>query len=152
MDQVANRHGEYEHEWLTPDYFAAMAEHLPGRSHVVAIKLDGTIVAFGLGLVGDNDYFGVAEGMDYTVRDSLCLYSNLFLEVIRVACELGKQSLNLGITTYDFKDVARRGTASGRLPPQGLPATGLHRGLRRAVPHRDPRARKPPPRLRRPTP
>lgn len=27
----------------------------------------------------------------------------LFLEVIRVACQLGRQSLNFGITTYDFK-------------------------------------------------
>ncbi|WP_051208576.1 aminotransferase class I/II-fold pyridoxal phosphate-dependent enzyme [Propionicicella superfundia] len=101
--QVAERHGEYEHEVLTPAYFEAMARHLPGRSHVVAIKLDGEIVAFGLGLVGDGDYFGVAEGIDGSVRDDYALYPNLFLEVIRVACDLGKTSLNLGITTYDAK-------------------------------------------------
>lgn len=101
--QVARRHGEYEHEWLTPAYFTAMAKYLPGRSHVVAIKRDDAIVAFGLGLIGDDEYFGVAEGMDYTVRDAYALYPNLFLEVIRVACELGRKTLNLGITTYDFK-------------------------------------------------
>ncbi|HEY3338997.1 MAG TPA: 8-amino-7-oxononanoate synthase family protein [Propionicimonas sp.] len=101
--QVAVRHGEYEHEWLTPAYFRAMAEHLPGRSHVVAIKREEVIVGFGLGLIGDEEYFGVAEGMDYSVRDTCALYPNLFLEVIRVACELGMKTLNFGITTYDFK-------------------------------------------------
>lgn len=101
--QVAVRHGEYEHEWLTPAYFRAMAQHLPGRSHVVAIKRDDVIVGFGLGLIGDREYFGVAEGMDYSVRDTYALYPNLFLEVIRVACELGMTTVNFGITTYDFK-------------------------------------------------
>jgi 8-amino-7-oxononanoate synthase len=101
--QVAQRHGEYEHERLTPAYFTAMARCLPGRSHVIAIKRHDTIVAFGLGLIGDDEYFGVAEGMDYAVRDAYALYPNLFLEVIRVACELGRKTLNFGITTYDFK-------------------------------------------------
>ncbi|MBI4898864.1 MAG: GNAT family N-acetyltransferase, partial [Actinobacteria bacterium] len=101
--QVARRHREYEHERLTPAYFTAMAKNLPGRSHVVAIKRGQTIVAFGLGLIGDDEYFGVAEGMDYSLRDTYGLYPNLFLEVIRVACELGMRTLNFGITTYDFK-------------------------------------------------
>lgn len=101
--QVAERHGEYEHEQLTPAYFTAMANSLPGRSHVVAIKRHGVIIGFGLGLVGDEEYFGVAEGMDYSVRDAYALYPNLFLEVIRVACQLGMKTLNFGITTYDFK-------------------------------------------------
>lgn len=101
--QVAARHGEYEHERLTPAYFAAMARHLQGRSHVLAIKRHGTIVAFGLALIGDDEYFGMAEGLDDTVRDSYDLYSNMFFETVRVACELGKKTLNLGITTYDFK-------------------------------------------------
>jgi 8-amino-7-oxononanoate synthase len=102
-EQVARRHGEYEHEWLTPEYFSAMARHLQGRSHVIAIKRHGTIVAFGLCLIGDDDYFGAAEGMDYTVGESHEIYSNLIFETVRVACELGKKTLNLGITTYDFK-------------------------------------------------
>lgn len=101
--QVARRHGEYEHERLTPAYFAAMARHLQGRSHVIAIKREGAIVAFGLALIGDDEYFGMAEGMDYGVVDSYELYSNMIFETIRVACELGKKRLNLGITTYDFK-------------------------------------------------
>ena len=101
--QVASRHGEYEHEHLTPAYFAAMATQLRGRSHVVALKRHDTIVAFGLGLIGDEEYLGVAEGLDYTFRDQYALYPNLFLQVIGVACALGKTSLNLGITTDDFK-------------------------------------------------
>jgi 8-amino-7-oxononanoate synthase len=101
--QVARRHGEYEHERLTPAYFAAMARHLEGRSHVLAIKRHGTIIAFGLALIGDDEYFGAAEGMDYAMRDSYELYSNMIFETVRVACELGKKTLNLGITTYDFK-------------------------------------------------
>jgi 8-amino-7-oxononanoate synthase len=101
--QVAQRHGEYEHERLTPAYFTAMAEYLPGRSHVIAIKRHDEIVGFGLGLIGDTEYFAVAEGMDYSVRDTYALYPNLFLEVIRAASELGMRTLNFGITTYDFK-------------------------------------------------
>jgi len=101
--EVARRHGEYEHERLTPAYFAAMARHLQGRSHVIAITRHGTIVAFGLGLIGDEEYFGAAEGMDYAACDGCEVYSNLLFETIRVACALGKTRLNLGITTYDFK-------------------------------------------------
>ena len=101
--QVAQRHAEYEHERLTPEYFAAMGQNLQGRSHVLAIKRDGAIIAFGLALIGDDEYFGASEGMDYTVCDSYELYSNLLLETIRVACDLKKKTLNLGITTYDFK-------------------------------------------------
>ena len=101
--QVASRHGEYEHERLTPAYFTALARYLPGRSHIVALKLGREIVAFGLGLIGDQEYIGVAEGIDYTYRDRYALYPNLVLQVIAVACRLGMKSLNLGITTYDFK-------------------------------------------------
>jgi 8-amino-7-oxononanoate synthase len=101
--QVARRHGEYEHERLTPAFFSSMARHLAGRSHVIAIKRHGEIVSFGLALIGDDEYFGAVEGMDYTVSDSYELYSNMVFETIRVACELGKKTLNLGITTYDFK-------------------------------------------------
>jgi hypothetical protein len=80
-----------------------MAQNLKGRSHILVIKRDGAIVAFGLALIGDDEYFGAAEGMDYTVRDSYELYSNMLLETIRVACALKKKTLNLGITTYNFK-------------------------------------------------
>ena len=45
--RVASRHGEYEHERLTPAYFTTLARYLPGRSHIVALKLDREIVAFG---------------------------------------------------------------------------------------------------------
>lgn len=100
---VAKRNNGYEHERLTPAFFEAMSKHLKGRSHVVAIKLHGTIVAFGLNLLGDEEYFGMAEGMDYTFRDRYSLYANNIYESLRVACELGKKSFNIGVTTYDFK-------------------------------------------------
>ena len=38
-NQVASRHGEYEHERLTPAYFTSLARYLSGRSHIVAPKL-----------------------------------------------------------------------------------------------------------------
>lgn len=100
---VAKRQNGYQHERLTPEYFRSMSENLKGRSHVVAIKHEGTIAAFGLNLIGDREYFGVAEGMDYDMRDAYDLYSNNIFEALRVACMLGKESFNIGITTYDFK-------------------------------------------------
>ncbi len=100
---VAKRQNGYQHERLTPSWFMAMSRYLKGRSHVVAIKHNGTIAAFGLNLIGDNEYFGVAEGLDYDMRDAYDLYSNNIFEALRVACELGKKSFNIGITTYDFK-------------------------------------------------
>jgi 8-amino-7-oxononanoate synthase len=100
---VAKRQNGYQHERLTPSWFEAMSRHLKGRSHVVAIKHNGRIAAFGLNLIGDKEYFGVAEGIDYDMRDAYDLYSNNIFEALRVACELGKESFNIGITTYDFK-------------------------------------------------
>lgn len=100
---VAKRNNGYEHERLTPAYFEAMSRHLKGRSHVVAIKQHGKIVAYGLNLIGDDELFGVAEGLDYDVRDQYDLYANNIFEALRVACELGKKTFNIGITTYDFK-------------------------------------------------
>ncbi len=101
--QVADKHGEYEHEVLTRDWFAAMGEHTRGRSHVIAIRLHGKIVCFGLALIGDDCYFGAAEGLDYSVGDGYELYANMLLETIRAAADLGKKTVDLGITTYDFK-------------------------------------------------
>lgn len=100
---VAKRNNGYAHERLTPEYFRSMARRLPGRSHVVAITLRGEIVAYGLNLAGDGEYFGVAEGMDYRFRDEYELYANNMFEAVRMACESGSRSLNLGITAYDFK-------------------------------------------------
>lgn len=100
---VAKRQNGYQHERLTPSYFEAMSQHLRGRSHVVAIKHNNRIAAFGLNLIGDKEYFGVAEGLDYEIRDAYDLYSNNIFEALRVACELEKKSFNIGITTYDFK-------------------------------------------------
>lgn len=80
-----------------------MSVHLKGRSHVVAIKRDGTIIAYGLNLIGDKEYFGMAEGMDYMFRDQYDLYANNIFESLNVACKLGKKTFNIGITTYDFK-------------------------------------------------
>jgi len=100
---VAIRQNGYQHERLTPEWFEAMSVHLKGRSHVVAIKNNGIIVAFGLNLLGDKEYFGVAEGLDYDMRDAYELYSNNIFEALRVAGESGKESFNIGITTYDFK-------------------------------------------------
>jgi hypothetical protein len=100
---VATRNNGYEHERLTPAFFEAMSHHLRGRSHVVAIKRHGNIVAYGLNLIGDDEYFGVAEGLDYDIRDTYDLYANNIFEGLRVACELKKKTLNIGVTTYDFK-------------------------------------------------
>ena len=100
---VAKRINGYEHERLTPAYFEAMSRYLRGRSHVIAIKRFGEIVAFSLGLIGDEEYFGVAEGLDYDLRDQYDLYANNIFESLRMACELKKKTFNIGITTYDFK-------------------------------------------------
>jgi len=100
---VAKHNNGYEHEQLTPNYFRAMCNHLKVRSHVVAIKKDNIIIAYGLNLIGNNEYFGMAEGMDYNFRDQYDLYANNIFESLDVAIKLGKKSFNIGITTYDFK-------------------------------------------------
>jgi len=101
--QVAKKNNGYSHEKLTPRWFRMMAKYMGDRSHVLGFFLDGRLVAFGLNLVGDEEFFGMAEGLDYELRDEYALYANCFLESIRVACSLGKKRINLGITTYDFK-------------------------------------------------
>lgn len=100
---VAKSNNGYEHEQLTPEYFRSMSEQLKDRSHVVAIKCKGTLVAYGLNLIGDEEYFGVAEGLDYSLRDKYELYTNNMLEGLKVACSLKKKFYNIGVTTYDFK-------------------------------------------------
>lgn len=102
-ENVAKNNNGYEHERLTPDYFKEMSNVLKGRSHVVAIKRYGEIIAYGLNLIGDTDYLGMAEGMDYMFRDEYDLYANNIFESLKVACVLQKKTFNIGITTYDFK-------------------------------------------------
>jgi hypothetical protein len=102
-ENVAIRSNGYEHERLTPAFFRAMSASLKGRSHVVAIKKEGEIIAYGLNLIGDREYFGMAEGMDYRFRDQYDLYANNIFESLNVACRLHKEIFNIGITTYDFK-------------------------------------------------
>lgn len=94
---VAKHNNGYEHEQLTPDYFRAMSLHMKGRSHVVAIKRHDIIIAYGLNLIGDREYFGMAEGMDYSFRDQYDLYANNIFESLNVACNLGKKMFNIGI-------------------------------------------------------
>ncbi len=101
--QVAINNNGYEHEKLTPAFFIKMSEELKGRSHLVAIKKDDELIAFGLNLIGDTEYFGMAEGLDYKYRDQYDLYFNNIFESFKVACTLGKKFFNFGITTYDFK-------------------------------------------------
>lgn len=100
---VAKNNNGYEHEKLTPSYFKSMAHYLKGRSHVVAIKKHDTILAYGLNLIGDTEYFGMAEGLDYNFRNEYDLYVNNIFEALRMACELKKKTFNIGITAYDFK-------------------------------------------------
>ena len=102
-ENVARKNNGYEHERLTPDYFKEMSNVLKGRSHVVAIKRYGEIIAYGLNLIGDTDYFGMAEGIDYSFRDEYDLYANNIFESLNVACLMQKKTFNIGITTYDFK-------------------------------------------------
>jgi 8-amino-7-oxononanoate synthase len=101
--EVAQNNNGYEHERLTPSFFIKMAEELKGRSHIVAIKREEEIIAFGLNLIGDSEYFGMAEGLDYQYRDQYDLYFNNIFSSFEVACSLGKKIFNMGITTYDFK-------------------------------------------------
>lgn len=101
--QVAINNKGYAHERLTPAYFEHMARSLGDRSHVVAIFVRDRIAAFGLNLIGDDEYSGVTEGLDYSLRDEYDLYGNNMFEAIGVACALGKKRLQLGVTSYDFK-------------------------------------------------
>ncbi len=101
--QVAQHNNGYEHERLTPDFFKTLSSELKGRSHLVAIKRYDELIAFGLNLIGDTEYFGMAEGLDYRYRDEYDLYFNNIFESLKVACELKMKIFNVGITTYDFK-------------------------------------------------
>lgn len=100
---VAIQNNGYEHEKLSPEYFVAISECLKGRSNVIAIKRHDEIIAYGLNLIGDTEFFGVAEGMDYSLRNQYDLYANNFFECIKMACELKKKSVNIGVTAYNYK-------------------------------------------------
>ena len=102
-EQVSNHQTEYEHEHLTKEYFEAINRELPDRSHIIAIFKNNTIIAFTLCFEGDEEYFWAYIGMDYQYRDTYHLYFNLIFQCIKTALEHGKKSINMGITTYDFK-------------------------------------------------
>lgn len=102
-EQVSDRQTEYEHEHLTKEYFEAINRELPDRSHIVAVFKNNTIIAFTLCFEGDKEYFWAYIGMDYQYRDTYSLYFNLVFQCIKTALEHGKKSINMGITTYDFK-------------------------------------------------
>jgi 8-amino-7-oxononanoate synthase len=100
---VAKQNNGYAHEQLTPSFFESMARHLKGRSRILAIKRQGKVITYGLNLLGNTEFFGMAEGLDYSFRDEYDLYANNIFEAIQQACRLNKKTFNIGITAYDFK-------------------------------------------------
>ncbi len=102
----ANTHrraSDYSHEELNPAYFCEVDRQLGERSHVVAIKRKGEIVAFSLCLLGDEEYFSAHAGLDYERAGDDNLYFCLSMAVLGDALPRGVKSINRGITTYDVK-------------------------------------------------
>jgi len=102
-DKTHRRSKDYSHEELSEAYFYEMNRELPERSHVVAVKKDGQIVAFSLCLKGDTEYFSVHAGIDYRHSTNHNLYFVLSLALLKDAFGRGFARLNNGITTYDSK-------------------------------------------------
>jgi 8-amino-7-oxononanoate synthase len=97
------RADDYSHEILTPAYFREMARSLPDRSHIVALRRHGAIVAFSLSLLGDEEYFSVHAGIDYASGEDDNLYLRLSLAILEDAFARRPKRINWGISTYDFK-------------------------------------------------
>lgn len=102
-NQVDQNTGEYDHEKLSARYFKEINQCLPDKSHIIAIKSHGKIIAFGLSLIGNQEYFGAHAGIDYKYNKQYELYFNLHLLTLEEAIKRGAKFLNIGITAYDFK-------------------------------------------------
>jgi len=103
-NQVSQRAAaEYEHEKLTASYFQEINQCLPDKSHIIAIRRKGEIIAFVLCLVGGQEYFVPCIGVDYQYNNQYGLYFNLHFLAIQEAIKRGKKIINFGVTTYYFK-------------------------------------------------
>jgi 8-amino-7-oxononanoate synthase len=101
--QTNAKAGDYKHEVLSPAYFREIGHCLGPRCHAIVLKRHGEILAFGLILLGDDEYFFVHVGLDYTAADCDNLYVRLCLAILQDALGRPCRSINWGITTYDFK-------------------------------------------------
>ena len=102
-NQINQKAEDYEHEKLTAKYFQEINQCLPDKSHIIAIRREGEIIAFFLCLVGDQEYFAAFAGVDYQNNNQYRLILNLHLFAIQEAVKRGKKRINFGITSYDFK-------------------------------------------------
>ena len=98
-----NQRSEYEHDILTASYFQKINQCLSDKSHIIAIRREGEIIAFFLCLVGDQKYSAIHAGIDYQYISQYEPYFNLYFLVLQEAIKMGKKSIDFGITTYDFK-------------------------------------------------
>lgn len=102
-NQTSRRATDYEHVKLTASYFREINQQLPVRSHIIAIKRYGEIIAFTLCLLGDQEYFSAHPGIDYQYDEQYGLYFNLTLLAIQDAIGKHYQTAGFGITAYDYK-------------------------------------------------
>ena len=102
-EQVSLRAETYEHEKLNLSYFKQINKYFPTRSYIIAIKRYNEIIAFSLCLEGDKEIFAIYVGLDYKFNQQYQLYFNQHFLCINEAMKRGKNIINFGITTYDFK-------------------------------------------------
>lgn len=102
---VNDRAGEYNREQLDEAFFRCCAQTLGDQCEVLLFKHRGSIVAFMLNMIGDDDYVVLDWGVDYDFEHyrQANLYRAATILSLERAIQLRKQRMELGITNYTPK-------------------------------------------------
>jgi predicted N-acyltransferase len=101
--QIYERATEYKREILTPEYFANMSRCLKGRTKIILFRKEGRLIGFNFVIIDDDTLRPLFIGMDYAHNQDNSLYFNILCQAVKMGIELGKKSIEMGITTLNPK-------------------------------------------------
>ena len=104
-ENVNQKARDYAREKLDERFFSACSEKLSGQCEVITFSHEGKMIAFMLNMIGEDDYIVLDWGVDYGFRHyrQANLYRAATLISLQRAIELGKSTMELGITNYTPK-------------------------------------------------
>ncbi len=90
-------------ECYSLDFFREIAKAVPNQVIFTLVTDAGKPVAFALGLMGEEHYYNLYVGLDYSYNDETDLYFNLFYHELDAVFKMNKKTIFLGQTSGMFK-------------------------------------------------
>lgn len=90
-------------EQFPAEFFRNLGHALPGKTTLTLIYQNAKPIAFSIGIRNQHNYYNLYCGVDYSLKEELDLYFNLFYQELDGAFKQNVQTIFLGQTSDRFK-------------------------------------------------